>query len=98
LKKKNQHKKVRFKGESDMMNVGEGKQQGVVIQGLDLVDITAFIDKKNKKFQAILLTEIEEIIDKNSPEFKAIRKQVLDGYNNYTRSIVRAIFGDVENM
>jgi DNA helicase HerA-like ATPase len=70
----------------------------VVVQGLDLVDITTYIDKKNKKFQAILLTEIEEIIDKDSPEFKAIRKQVLDGYNNYTRSIVRAIFGDVESM
>ena len=74
------------------------QKQGVVVQGLDLVDITTYIDKKNKKFQAILLTEIEEIIDKDSPEFRAIRKQVLDGYNNYTRSIVRAIFGDVESM
>ena len=72
--------------------------QGVVVQGLDLVDIITFISKKNKKFHAILLTELEEILDKNSPEFKAIRKLVLDGFNNYTRSVVRAIFGDVENM
>lgn len=72
--------------------------KGVVVQGLDLIDIITFISKKNKKFQAILLTELEEILDKNSPEFKAIRKLVLDGFNNYTRSVVRAIFGDVENM
>ena len=72
--------------------------KGVVVQGLDLIDIITFITKKNKKFQAIHLTELEEILDKNSPEFKAARKLTLDGYNNYTRSIVRAIFGDVENM
>jgi len=70
--------------------------EGVIIQGLDLQDIIDFIDKKNKKFQAITLTEYEEILDKNSPEFKAIRKITLDGYNNYTRSVVRAIFGDIE--
>ena len=72
--------------------------KGVVVQGLDLVDIITFISKKNKKFQAITLSEYEEILDRNSDEFKAIRKITLDNYNNYTRSVVRAIFGDVENM
>ena len=73
-------------------------REGYLIQGLDLPDIIGFIDKKNKKFQAITLTEFEEVMDKNSPEFKAIRKITLDNYNNYTRSVVRAIFGDVENI
>ena len=73
-------------------------RDGYLIQGLDLPDIIGFIDKKNKKFQAITLTEFEEVMDKNSPEFKAIRKITLDNYNNYTRSVVRAIFGDVENI
>ena len=72
--------------------------KGVVVQGLDLVDIITFISKKNKKFQAITLSEYEEILDKNSAEFKAIRKVTLDNYNNYTRSVVRAIFGDVEGV
>lgn len=82
------------------MNGNEGQvvAGGFIVQGLDLPDIIGFITKKNKKFQAITLTEFEEIIDKNSPEFKAIRKITLDNYNNYTRSVVRAIFGDVENM
>ena len=72
--------------------------KGVVVQGLDLIDIITFISKKNKKFQAITLSEYEEILDKNSAEFKAIRKVTLDNYNNYTRSVVRAIFGDVEGV
>ena len=74
------------------------QKQGVVVQGLDLIDITDFIERKNKKFQAILLTEIEEVIDPNSPEFKIIRKQVLDSYNNYTRSLVRSLFGEIEGL
>ncbi len=77
---------------------GNERREGYLIQGLDLPDITGFIDKKNKKFQAITLTEFEEVLDKNSPEFKAIRKITLDNYNNYTRSVIRAIFGDVENI
>ena len=79
-------------------NEGQVRREGYLIQGLDLPDITGFIDKKNKKFQAITLTEFEEVLDKNSPEFKAIRKITLDNYNNYTRSVIRAIFGDVENI
>ena len=70
--------------------------EGVLIQGLDLKDIIGFIEKKNKKFQAITLSEYEEVLNKNSAEFRAIRKITLDNYNNYTRSIVRAIFGEVE--
>ncbi len=62
---------------------------GVIIQGLDLKDIIDFLEKKNKKFQAITLSEYEEILDKNSSEFRAIRKVTLDNYNNYTRSVIK---------
>ena len=74
------------------------KMQGVVIQGLDLMDIVTFISKKNKKFQAILLADLEEVLGKDSEEFALVRKLILDGFNNYTRSIIRAIFGDIEFM
>jgi hypothetical protein len=70
--------------------------EGVIIQGLDLEDIIGFIEKKNKKFQAITLSEYEEVMDRNTAEFRAIRKITLDNYNNYTRSVVRAIFGEIE--
>ena len=79
------------------MNGDERKvTDGVIIQGLDLQEIIGFIEKKNKKYQAITLSEFEEVMDRNSAEFRAIRKVTLDNYNNYTRSLVRAIFGDVE--
>lgn len=72
--------------------------RGVIIQGLDLIDIVTFISKKNKKFQAILLSELEETLGRDSKEYTLVRKLVLDGFNNYTRSIVRAIFGDIEYL
>jgi len=37
-------------------------------------------------------------LGKDSKEYTLVRKLVLDGFNNYTRSIVRAIFGDIEYL
>jgi len=73
-------------------------ERGVIIQGLDVLDVIGFIETKNKKFQAILLNDLEQIVDKDSEEFKLIRKLFLDGFNNYTRSILRLIFGDIEHL
>ena len=67
---------------------------GEIIQGLDLQDLIKLIDKKNSKFQAILMQNIEEVMDKQSPEFIKVRKLILDSYNDYTRSVMRAIFGN----
>ncbi len=67
--------------------------QGQIIQGLDLIDIIKFIYHKNKVFQRVLLDDVESVLGKDSEEYKQIRKLILDSYNNYTRSIVRAIFG-----
>lgn len=63
-----------------------------IIQELDLIDIVGLIDKKKRKFQAIMLQEIEEVLNPESEEFAKVRKSVLDWSNNYTRSIMRAIF------
>ena len=40
-----------------------------------------------------MLQEIEDIVGKDSDEFMKIRHVVLDGLNEYTRSILKAIFG-----
>jgi hypothetical protein len=66
----------------------------MLIQGLDLVDVIHFIAKKNKTYLAIMLHDLEEVVDKDSPEFAKIRKIMLDGINEYTRSINRVIFGN----
>ncbi len=68
----------------------------VAIQGLDILDVQDFITKKNKKFQAILLSDLEDILDPDSDSYKQVRKLILDSFNNYTRSIFRVIFGDLE--
>ncbi len=65
-----------------------------VIQGLDLLDVVEFVSKKNKKYQAILLQDIEEVLGRDSEEYLAIRKLILDSLNNYTRSVLRVIFGN----
>jgi hypothetical protein len=69
------------------------EEKGVIIQNLDLVDIVGFINRKNKKFQASMLQEAETILGKDSSEFVQMRHVVLDGLNEYTRLILKAIFG-----
>lgn len=70
----------------------------VVIQGFDVIDVLNFIATKNKKYQAIFLNDLERIVAPDSEEFQAIRKLYLDSQNNYTRSVLRVIFGDIEHL
>jgi len=70
----------------------------IVIEGLDLVDALNVIENKKDKFVAIMLSDIELMFPKNSKEFKFIRKVILDGMNDYTRSYLRILFGDVEGL
>jgi len=67
---------------------------GKVIQGLDILDVVTFVGKKNRKFQAILLHDIEECLGRDDPRYLEIRSLILDSYNNYTRSVLRVIFGN----
>lgn len=67
--------------------------KGVVMQALDLLEIIELISRKNKKFQATMLQEMENIVGKDSPEFIKIRHVVLDSLNEYTRTILKNIFG-----
>lgn len=70
----------------------------VRIDGLDIIDVIKFINRKRDKFIAIGLAELEDVMDNNSNEYKFVRKIFLDGFNDYTRSIMRAFFGDVEGL
>jgi hypothetical protein len=72
----------------------EKSDRTVIIQGIDLLDIISFIGKKNKKFQASMLQDMENVLGKDSIEFSQVRHIVLDGLNEYTRLVLRAIFGN----
>ena len=65
---------------------------GIIIEGIDIVDLSHYISKKNKKYQAMILSDLEDILDSRSEEFKLVRKIVLDSFNDYTRSIMRLVF------
>lgn len=77
-------------------------RKGVILQGIDLLDVLRFVMKKNKRYQATLLNAIEELFV-DDPEAKTlffgkIRKLYLDSQNNYTREILKVIFGDIEYL
>jgi hypothetical protein len=61
--------------------------------GLDAIDIINFINKKNKRYVATALQELEEILPKDSKQYAEVRKLFLNYFNNYKRSVCRAIFG-----
>lgn len=68
----------------------------VLIQGFDVLDITKYIGKANKRYQATLLSKVEELVpDKET--YLLLRKTILDASNDYTREIVTLLFGDIEN-
>ena len=71
-------------------------EKDVVIQGISIFDITDFMTKKCKRFQAMTLSNLEEILDPSSDEFKFTRKIFLDSFNNFNRSVIDALFGDIE--
>jgi len=70
--------------------------EGVYITGVDVLDVIKKTGSLGKKHQAITLAAIEEVIDKDSEEFEIIRKAVLDNFNNYTRTVLGVIFGEID--
>lgn len=69
-----------------------------VIQGIEILTIIAKVGKKSKKHQAKVLQEMEKHLAKGTVEFDEFRKFFLDEQNNFTRSVMRDIFGDIEYM
>jgi hypothetical protein len=69
-----------------------------VVQELNPLELVKGINRKNKKLQAILLQEFENIVGKDSPHYESYRKTILDESNNYARSIVRLVFGDIDSL
>jgi len=69
---------------------------GEVIQEIQVLDIVKYIARKNKKLQAILLQKLEETIDPEAGGYTEFRKLILDETSNFSRAIVRQVFGDIE--
>ncbi len=72
------------------------KAEGTIIAGLDVIDVIRVVSKKKDKFIALTLQEIEQIEGLTPEVYSLVRKQILDGFNDYTRSFSRSLFGDIE--
>jgi hypothetical protein len=67
-----------------------------IIKELDILELVQYIGRKKKKLQAVLLQKMEETLPKDSATYLEIRKLILDETSEFTRAIVRQIFGDIE--
>lgn len=65
-----------------------------IIQNVETVDLINFINRKKKLHQRKLLEELEKYMAVDSEEYKAFRKAILDNTSDFSRSVVRTIFGD----
>lgn len=77
----------------------EKENEGVIIVGMDIVDVVDTVEAKRRKFIALTMQDVEELkLNISEEEFKLLRKAILDGFGNYTRSFVRAFFGEIEGF
>jgi hypothetical protein len=53
------------------------------------------LERDSEEFQVL---EKLILLDRDSEEFQLVRKLILDLVNEYTRSILRVIFGDIETL
>jgi aryl carrier-like protein len=66
---------------------------GRIIQGIDPIELIRLVDKRKTVHQRVMLNELEKIIDPNTNTFKRIRKLILDNSNDFSRTIIKEIFG-----
>lgn len=77
--------------------MNKGNDVNIRIHGIDLMEAVRYITTKNNRYIAITLQEIENILGAGNPDMIKIRKHVLDGFNNYTRSLGKLFLKDVED-
>lgn len=70
----------------------------ILMNGLDIIDAITILNKKNKKFQALLLEDVESYINKDTELYKKLRKSILDYFNDFSRSVARIITGDEDEI
>jgi hypothetical protein len=78
----------------------------VTINGLDFISIITLVDRRTRRYSAIMLNDIEQTIKSaNLPKevedrtLKFVRKAVLDNVNELKRAWLRDVFsGDVEDI
>jgi hypothetical protein len=68
----------------------------IILEGFDVFDTVSFISRMNRRYQATLLSQVEDLIGRNHADYPVLRKLILDSTNEFTRSVVKNIFGDID--
>jgi len=73
----------------------------VTIHGIDFLGLLEIIDNINRRYIRITLNNIENVWKDNTlsndAKYKLIRKYVLDGFNEHSRTMLRALFDNEED-
>lgn len=70
------------------------RMDGVLIEGVDIVEVLNFLEKKKNKYLAIILNDLELILKDSRQEYSSTRKVILDTFNEYSRAISEVLFHD----
>lgn len=70
----------------------------IVIEGVSAIDWISSLRTKNKRYIAESLAELEKVLPPDSEEFIKTRKIFLDGFNNFTRSMLIDLIGNIEGL
>lgn len=65
-----------------------------IFEEIDVTELISFIKRRNKIYQRMSLEELELLLGKDHPDFIKVRKLFLDTFSDYTRSILKIVFGD----
>lgn len=67
------------------------------INGLDMTDVLSILERRKGTYLSLLLDEVESLFLKNPKvTYPEVRKLILDSYNDYFRSFIRVVIGDIE--
>jgi len=78
--------------------MGNDELGQVIIDGLNMFDVITFLDKKKRRYIKVALDSLEDILSPDSEQFVAARKIFLDKFNDYHRSILITLFGNIEGL
>lgn len=69
----------------------------IIINGLDMISNINLVNRRKRKYLAIMLNDIEGLVD--AATYTQVRKVILDNVNELTRAWLRdAYSGDIEGL
>lgn len=69
-------------------------EKEILVEPVDMLDILGILERRKNTYLSFLLSDLERLFDRNpSPHYEDVRKMVLDYFNDYYRSFIKAVIG-----